>query len=345
MLTLNIQLYVHFNGDGGMRHRKRLHRRELKRRRNVVVIGLLALLLCFTIGYGAFSTNVELSAKGNINTTSDSCFTVSDNGDGTGTITDYDVNTCGTKVKIPSNISGLTITKIGDVSSTTDTKLFSRKNIEILIFPETITYIGSNCCINLNKASINIPNKVKHIGSHAFAWGSIKSITLPEGLETIDVGAFEANDITYLKIPSTVKNLNTTFASANLIEGDDAFIYARDKNGSIDNTTLISFGNRSRKEVVIPSNVKEIVSAAFVSDWGIEKVIIPDSVTTIYGYAFWSMDHLNEVNIGNGITFISSNAFSNVPKLTIININRKENAVKSAPWGATNATINWLDVN
>lgn len=59
-----------------------------------------------SIGYASFSTNISLSAKGKV-------YKVSDNGDGTVTITDYD-KTCGSEVNIPSTIRGLTVTRIAD---------------------------------------------------------------------------------------------------------------------------------------------------------------------------------------------------------------------------------------
>lgn len=320
---------------------RRLHRKEAKRQKQIIVFSLLAVLLCLTVGYAAFSTNIDMSAKGNINTTPDSCFTVSDNGDGTGTITDYDADTCGIKVKIPSKINNLTITKIGDLPDTTTTKLFSRKNLKTLIFPKTLIYIGNSCCIGLDNANINIPNNVRYIGHHAFSWGSMKSISLPEGLETIGGGAFESNDLTSLHIPSTVKNMYSTIASSNLIEGDAAFIYAKDENGKVDNTYLTSFGDRTRKDVVIPDNVEIIGSASFVTNNGIETIIVPNSVKTIKVSAFWSMYNLKEINIGSGVVNIDANAFNAVPNLTTININKSENAISGSPWGATNATVNW----
>ena len=54
-------LYIHFSGDDDMKHRK-----ELKRQRKIIVISLFTVLLCLSIGYAAFSTNINLSAKGNL---------------------------------------------------------------------------------------------------------------------------------------------------------------------------------------------------------------------------------------------------------------------------------------
>ena len=48
-----------------MRHKRR-PRREIQRQRRIITISLFIVLLCFSFGYAAFSTNINLSAKGNI---------------------------------------------------------------------------------------------------------------------------------------------------------------------------------------------------------------------------------------------------------------------------------------
>lgn len=61
--------------------KRRIHRRKTKTQKRII-IGLFITLLCFSFEYAAFSTNVNLSAKGNIYKISDKCFDTSDNGDG-----------------------------------------------------------------------------------------------------------------------------------------------------------------------------------------------------------------------------------------------------------------------
>ncbi len=60
MLPHNIQLYVHFSGDDGMRCRRRLHRRK------IIILALFSVLLYFLVGYDAFSTNVNMTVNGNL---------------------------------------------------------------------------------------------------------------------------------------------------------------------------------------------------------------------------------------------------------------------------------------
>ena len=49
-----------------MRRGRRLHRKDAKKQKKIIVFSLLAALLCLSIGYAAFSTNIDMSAKGNL---------------------------------------------------------------------------------------------------------------------------------------------------------------------------------------------------------------------------------------------------------------------------------------
>ena len=315
----------------------------IKKYKKVLILSLFVLVISLSIGYAAFNTNINLKTKGNIKVTDESCFTVFDNGDGTGTITDYDTS-CGLKVKIPSTINNLTITKIGEAkyNGSIYVGAFAYKKLEAVIFPDTLEEIGFSSFSSNNIESIILPDSVKKIDSHAFAWGKLSYIKLNEGLETIGLAAFESNNLKSLSIPSTVKNMYSQIASGNNIEGDDAFIFARDKDGNIDNTYLNCFANRNEEVVNIPNTVKTIGNTAFVSDIYVKIINIPDSVEAIMESAFYSMPLLEKVNIGSGIKEINSNAFNIVPKLKEVNINLPDGAISGSPWGASNATINFL---
>lgn len=303
-----------------MRHRRRLHRRERKLRNKKVIIASICLICIMSVGFAAFQTNLSLTAKGTIKKTAEECFTVSDNGDGTGTITDYD-KTCGSKVVIPETINNLTITKIGDTTQQ-NPKVFTYKEITYVKLPNTITYIGA----------------------YSFWHSGISNIVLNEGLETINLGAFESNQLSSLKLPSTIKNIKYSIISYNNIsEVQGEFVY-KTENGVVDYTTLISFGG-GYNTVNVPNTVVTIGSYSLAS-YPIETINIPDSVQTINQDAVWYDFSLKTINIGSGIQIINSNAFrisadNSKSNIKTININRKENAISGSPWGATNATVNW----
>ena len=65
-MAYNILLYVYFNGDDDIKHRKRLHRRKANKQRKIIILSLFTTLLCLSVGYSVFSTDINLSAKGNL---------------------------------------------------------------------------------------------------------------------------------------------------------------------------------------------------------------------------------------------------------------------------------------
>lgn len=300
-----------------------------------------------TIGYAAFSTNLNIIVKGNIVTTPDRCFTISDNGDGTGTITEYDIN-CGSKVKIPETINGITITKIGDASWENSTYVgsFANKNITNLSLPKTITRIGTAAFFTNKLQKVNIPNNVDVIGPQAFRNNLISYLSLPDNLRTIGQWAFHGNSLTEINIPKSVTSLGDGAFTKNLVSGEQVFIYGRNSDGSINYTRLISYAGRVATGTKIPETVTHVGTSAYE---GVEykDLIISDNITHIYPHAFQGSNISGTINISSNIVLISSTnpPFAANPNLKTINIDRKENAISGAPWGATNAIINWTGTN
>ena len=334
--------------------RKKHRQRKYNKQKRIIIISLFLIITCLSIGYAAFSTGINLNAKGNISTTPSSCFTVSDNGDGTGTITDYDVNTCGTKVIIPNNINNLTITKIGDGSSKLidgqryNNGPFTEKNITSIILPNTLTYIGYIAFFgNYNVKKVTIPSSVKVIRHQAFAFNSIEDLTLNEGLTTIGSEAFSHNNLKTIRIPNSVTSMDVGTFNSNLIEGENAYIYNKNIDGSIDYTTLNSYGNRRNNNITFPSNIKVLGGQSLYLIDNLTELNIPDTIEKLDNQFAYNNKNLTTVNIGSGIKEIESNAFygiGNQDTLTI-NINRKEDAIAGAPWGATNVNVNWTGTN
>ena len=58
-------------------------------------------------------------------------------------------------------------------------------------------------------------------------------------------------------------------------------------------------------------------------------------------YAFRDCTGLKQITFRSTVTSISTSAFSGCSNLTVINAPWAEGAVAGAPWGATNATINY----
>lgn len=225
-----------------MRRRKRLHRREIKRQRKIIILSLFTVLIFLSIGYASFSTNISLSAKGNVYKVSDKCYKVSDNGDGTVTITDYD-KTCGSEVNIPSTIRGLTVTRIADgnwnFNCTTGFCAygpFTNKNITSITMPDTITYIRGR--------------------------------------------TFEYNQITKVKLSSNLIKMGFEVFAPNNLKDDSVIIYGRNSDGSIDYITLNSYAGKNIDSLIIPSTITTLGQKAF-DDVGGTELIVPSIVKTI----------------------------------------------------------------
>lgn len=91
----------------------------------------------------------------------------------------------------------------------------------------------------------------------------------------------------------------------------------------------------------IPESVSLISSGAFV---GCSKITIskmPAAVKGIYNYAFQSCSSITHMTFAGKPNRVYNNIFLNCANLTTINVPWAEGEVSGAPWGATNATINY----
>lgn len=172
-----------------------------------MVIYTVLLFLGLCVGYAVFSTGIDLSVSGNFKVTADECFSVTDNGAGTGTIDNYDTS-CGNKVNIPQSINGLSITKIGDTyGDSSATKVFTNKEIVKVILPKGLTYIGNYAFYGDKLKSIDIPSRITHICNFTFYGTNLSSVTFNEGLWYIGEHAFGNNNLKEISIPSSVNNI------------------------------------------------------------------------------------------------------------------------------------------
>lgn len=114
----------------------------------------------------------------------------------------------------------------------------------------------------------------------------------------------------------------------------------------------------------LPDGITSIGIAAFDGCTNLALTSLPDSLTTLYSYAFDGCTSLALTSIPAGLkdfsvgvfrnctglttlafegtpTYIATTIFSGCTNLTTINVPWAEGEVANAPWGATNATINY----
>ena len=258
---------------------------------------------------------------------SEECFVFDE---GTQTITDYlcvDGNTESlpviTDVVIPSSINGVPVTTIGEYAfevndltsvvipdgvTTIGEGAFDGNNVTKVVIPDSVTTIGDWAFNSNNLTSVVIPDSVTAIGYEAFYGNNLTSVTIGNSVTTIGDGAFESNDLTNVVIPDSVTEIGGSAFNNNQLPESQAYIYARNGNGSIDYTTIVSYGGAKRDNVVIPDSVTTIGSFSFAEN-NLTSVVIPDSVTTIQGFAFYG-NNLTSVVIPDSVTTIGNYAFN-----------------------------------
>ena len=184
---------------------------------------------------------------------------------------------------------------------------FSSNQLTTVTIPNSVTSIGFYAFSSNQLTSVTIPDSITSIEGGAFNNNQLTSVTIPDSVTSIGYEAFRDNQLTSVTIPDSVTSIGTRAFNNNQLPDEDAFIYKRNSDGSIDNTTIISYGGKN-KSPIIPDTVTSIGDSAF-SNNKLTTVTIPNSVTSIGDRAF-SNNKLTTVTIPNSVTSIGSYAFS-----------------------------------
>ena len=204
-------------------------------------------------------------------------FQYEENEDGTITVTRYIGKD--TKVVIPEQIAGKSVTVIGDSA------FYCRGDLTSIEIPDSVTIIESGAFYNCsNLTSIEIPDSVTSIEASLF---------------------FECNNLVSVKIPDSVTSI-----------GDSAF-YLCESLKSIkipNNVTAIKggwsfYGCSSLASVEMSDNVTSIGDYAFGGCESLTSIEIPDGVTSIGRYAFNGCIDLTGIEIPDSVTSIEDGAF------------------------------------
>jgi hypothetical protein len=116
------------------------------------------------------------------------------------------------------------------------------------------------------------------------------------------------------------------------------------KSLSIPNVTRIDsrafYDCRNLVSVSMP-NVTSIALEAFYLCNSIVSIVLPSSLVSTGHYAFGNCSGLKTVTFKGIPTSLNVLTFADSTNLTTINVPWSEGEVENAPWGATNATINY----
>ncbi len=291
------------------------------------------------------SKKLKLETSQIIEGPTDYCYTFDTS---TGTILGYDVNKCGTSVDIPDRINGVEVKSIGDSSHK---YVMADKGLTHLSIPNTVTYIkdgsfannqlpdneafiynrnsdgsidytGLNSYGGKKRGDLVIPSNVVTIWPGAFRNCQFKSVIIPSSVTSIRWGAFLNNQLTHIDIPSTVTYIEAAAFNNNQLPDEEAFIYNRKSDGSIDDSYLVSYGGVNRT-VVVPNQVTTIGKEAFYSVTA-TSITLPSNLLTIGSQAFNKLPNLTTITIPSKVTTIGNHAFRNCRSLKkIVNLTGK----------------------
>lgn len=91
----------------------------------------------------------------------------------------------------------------------------------------------------------------------------------------------------------------------------------------------------------LPDTITSIDYNAFYACSNLAITSLPSSLKTLNNYAFRSCKSLKTITFKSTPTIMHDVVFQNCTNLTTINVPWSEGEVANAPWGATNATINY----
>ena len=194
-------------------------------------------------------------------------------------------------------------------------------------FPDGITRIGNYAFANCNKLCIpKLPDGIEYIGSYAFFnCAMLDWVELPDSVNNIQGYGFSGcSKLALTKIPDNVTNISI-------------------------------YGFHMCSKLVIDALPPLITAVNQYAFYKCEKITISrihSGIKTIGAKGFYGCLGLTEMTFDTAKKYtspseytwnitIASDAFSGCTNLLTINVPWSEGDVANAPWGATNATINY----
>ena len=194
------------------------------------------------------------------------------------------------------------------------------------------------------KSEINIPEqigdfKVLKLGDNLFLnQTNITKVTMPDSVKVVGTGVFMGcNNLVSVKLSNRIEVLSgDTFRNCSKITSVEL-------PESLYNIRYSAFQNcNSLKEIVIPDKVHYITGSAFADCTNLESIQLPNELNSMEdGNTFSGCTNLKSITIPSSTEKLNSFTFHN-SSITTINIHKPMNSISGAPWGATNATVNWL---
>ena len=165
----------------------------------------------------------------------------------------------------------------------------------------------------------------------------LTSYTFPEGIITVDSYAFaECAELELAALPSTITHIHSC-----AFQNCKKLALTSLPNSIVAISLNAFYGCSALNLTSLPEGLTEIATSCFSRCTGLTQMTIPASVSYVWTSAFSMCTNLATVTFTGKPEEIADNAFSSCSKLTTINVPWASGAVVGAPWGATNATVNY----
>ena len=202
-----------------------------------------------------------------------------------------------------------------DDGSKEQLKQILQRTIREIIIPEDVTNIGNSAfsnCFSLH--SVTMHNNILSLDHMSFQNCNLSSLNnLPESITTIGNSAFSNTQISLSTLPQNLSSLGSG-------------VFTNCKNVKL---------------TKLPLGIKKILATTF---YGCSQILVftfHSQIQEIGTQAFRNCTGLTEINFEGTPSSIETNTFLGCTALTTINVPWSEGEVANAPWGATNATINY----
>lgn len=223
----------------------------------------------------------------------------------------------------------------------------SWKKLKSVVLPSTLTSVGTGIfasCPNLETMEVNsndhfsvIDNCLINTDKKMLIQGCMNSIIPDNGSVTsIQSHAFEGvTQLTEIAIPSGVSLIASyTFDDCSNLKT----VVIPD---TVKDIEMLAFFNCTKLQVELPNSVEYIRSHAFAYNHALTSVDLPSNLKILGNDVFKYSKNLQTVTFRGTPQEVDVGAFNDCSSLTTVNVPWSEGAVANAPWGATNATINY----
>ena len=186
----------------------------------------------------------------------------------------------------------------------------------------------------------NIPAGAFNNSSSSVRGWRLNNIALPDNLDCIDTSAFYyCTGLSLTTLPDTVRYIKSSaFYKCTSLQLEKLPNSLRD----IDNSAFLGCTSLALTSI---DNISPFVTvlgqSAFNGCTSLQISVIPAQINKIELWAFRNCTGLTQITFNGTPTSIHNNAFAGCTNITEINVPWAEGEVANAPWGATNATINY----